>query len=1106
MMKKGFLFFNFVFSLLFFSCGKLNLVEDFSTSQSSNKIVHTITGKSENQSFKSVNEIANSRNAIPTYESSNLFYYFSATADNQETQTLATSKNSFTFTLQNETWTISCEIYYGSDLTESNYSNGSKLFVGNTTLTLTDESPTSENIEIQTLPYTESDSKGSVSLLIYTETTSVKSATASWENLSTNAIGTQVLNLTQQDSSKNYCDTFNFNGNSVQAGVYKVGFKFYSGEVSSGTVSGSLICSTTKIVNVANSLTTDEWTTNGGFIQNGKFSISASNILISKAKAIYVDGDATTNGNGISVLSPLNSFEDAVSLVKGFGIDAPICIKSGTTATFSNEITISRDMTLTTYAEDGTIYNDASTILDSSKRGIIKRTSNVSISVSKSVTLSICNVDFTESVAEMSLNALFDFRNSGGKLDGSNSSITSNRPLIMYATSVSANLSNMDFIGSSKNDYECVGILVNTSSSLTIKDSSFTGFYEALSFGSLANSVSVSISDTKFTGNYEGIDATNASVSLVLKNLTVSDNSWYGIKTKNNISFLGTCTLNGKFYFDSDDVTINFDSTYKNADGNSVLIYAKTSYHTRGRQILTGENVSTNYSSFSMGESGWAINSKGYLYETNVTSATNQYYYVDPTNGDDSTAEGGNYDKAYKTLQGAVDAINTANAATSGKEYTMYLLSDLQIDSSTTFTTTSDESAADGTTSTPTLCYVENSSSNELTLNVLSWATDSASYATISGDASTVGRLFKVNGSTSTINLSVDNLNITNLCLYKDSDTKYFGAVLFMCGTSDTATFGSGVKVSDCTTYYSLIYPRYGTLNLNCSITNNKSDMYGVVVKLVATGTLNFIGGEISGSTDFSGNAQADIAVTNGGDAIANISGGKIDYLRVGNNSLIISNDAHIETYCIYNPNASFIIDDSYTTTDVSKIFLLWNNFSDEDTVFSIADSSSLSISDVIDRFEIYDSVSATSPSSTYSLEADSTGKKALLKIKATSAASGSTTTPFDDTVTFSSTASDSLVYGTENTITITATATSGKAITWGNVTVTTSGGTEISDTTYVMSKSTNCTSTTDGTSSTATCVVTFTSSMPPGTYYINVKANVNGVVYSGSVTAVVVK
>lgn len=1072
-------------------------MEDFSTPPSSSKVVHTITGKSENQSFKNVNENTKSRNATPTYESSNFFYYFSATADNQTTQTLATSKNSFTFTLQNATWIISCEIYYGTNLTESNYSNGIKLFVGSTTLTLTDESPTLEDVKIQTLPYTESDSKGSANLLIYTETTSVKSAIASWENLSTKATGTQVLDLTQQDSSENYYDIFNFDGNSVQAGVYKVVFKFYSGEVASGSVTGIWVCSTTKIVNIANSLLTDEWTADGGFIQNGKFSISTNNISISNAKAIYVDGDATTNGNGVSVSSPLNSFEDAVSLVEGFEIDAPICIKSGTTATFASAITISKNMMLTTYDESGIIYNDASTILETSKRGIIKRTKNVSISVSESTTLTICNVNFTESVDAISLEHLFYYGNSGGKLVGNNSSITSNCPLIMYATSVSATLSNIDFIGSSKTSTSCVGIFVQTSSSLTIKNSSFTGYYDALSFGTLATSVSISISDTKFTDNRVGINAVDASISLTLENLTVSNNSSYGIRTKKNISFLGTCTLNDDFYFDSDDVTINFDSTYKNADGNSVSLYTNNSYYTRGRQVLTGENVSTNYSIFSMEKSDWAINSNGYLYETNTTSAINQYYYVNPTNGDDTTAEGGNYDKAYKTLQGAVDAINMANATTRGKVYTLYLLGDLQIDSSTTFTTTSDESDIFGTISTistPTLCNVENASSNELTLNVLSWATNSASYSTISGDGATVGRIFKVNGFTSAINLSVDNLNITNLYLYEKSSTKYFGAVLFMCGSNDTATFGSGVTVSDCTTFMTLFYPHYGTLNLNCSITKNKSDYYGVGVKLLKTGTLNFIGGEISSSTDLSGNAQADIS----SNTKMNMSGGKVDYIRLSLCDFTISNDAYVGMYVLYNSDTQLTIDDTYTTTDISKI--IYNSdvtLYGGETVFSIADSSSLTVADVIDRFAIYDSLSATSPSSIYSLEADSTGKKALLKIK-TNSSSGSTTTPFDSTVTFNSTASDSLVYGSENKITITAVSTSGKAITWGDVEITTFGGTEISDATYVN------TTKKDGTSSTATCVVTFTSSMPPGTYYINLNAEMDGVMYSGNVTAVV--
>ncbi len=126
------------------------------------------------------------------------------------------------------------------------------------------------------------------------------------------------------------------------------------------------------------------------------------------------------------------------------------------------------------------------------------------------------------------------------------------------------------------------------------------------------------------------------------------------------------------------------------------------------------------------------------------------------------------------------------------------------------------------------------------------------------------------------------------------------------------------------------------------------------------------------------------------------------------------------------------------------------------------------------------------------------------------SSSGGSTTNPFDNSTTFSATVSgsssiESLSYGTENTITITATATSGKAITWVTYVVQTSSGTSITDTTYVSTSVTNRTEVSSG-SSTATCTVTFTSSMPPGTYYINVSASVESVTYSDTITATVVK
>lgn len=1086
MMKKVFLFFIFIFSLLFFSCGKLNLLKDFSESQSLNENVHIVTGKSEKQSFENSNKIIKeSRNATPTYTESNLFYYFYATADNQDTQKSASSENSFKFTLQNATWTIYCEIYYGENLTESNYSTGSKIFVGNTTLTLSDESPTNEEITIQTSPYTESDSSGSANLLIYTETTSVKSAIASWKNISTNATGSQVLDLTKTDSGGNYCDAFTFNGNSVQAGVYKVTFKFYSGAVSSGNVTGTLICSTVKIINIANSLSTEEWTTNGGFIQNNKFSVTTSNILISKAVAIYVDSTASENGSGISVSSPLNSFEDAISLVEGFGINARICIKSGTTATISSSISSSQNFIITTYTEDGTIYDDSDTILSESERGTLQRTSDEYIDNS-SGKFTCTNINIEDGVSSPT-NALFMCN-----VDFSNCSVTAKLALIVYSSSTVA-LSNVSFTGDSGATVSVYG------GTATITDCTFTSGGYALY---VTNGGTATVKKTTFNQNVIGIcifDSTSSTTSNVtLDGVTINNSTSYGIQTYQNFTLSGSCTFDDIFYL-QDEAMINFDSTYADASNtNSVYIEIDSSRYVRGNQVITGSNIETASSNFAMEKEGWSINSEGKIYEINVGTATNQYYYVDPTNGDDATAEGGNYDKAYKTLQGAVDAINTANAATSGKEYTIYLLGDLQIDSSTTFTTTSDVSDSE-TVETPTLCDIENISSNALTLNVTSWATDSSSYVAISGDGSTIGRLFKVNGSTSAVNLSVDNVNIKNLFLKDSVNTNYRGAVLFMCGTNDTASFGSGVVITNCLSYIALFYPTVGLLTLNCTAKDNTSAGNGTIVRLnQGTGILNVTGGTYTGSNRESFGLYTSSAFS--------ITSGTIDSISATRKANYISGDVYIAQWVLRDSGSSFTIGDTYSTTNVSKIvYEKYSSLSGGETVFSIADSSSLTVADVIDKFALYDSTSATEASSTYSLEADSTGKKALLKIKANSAG-GSTTNPLDNTVTFSSTACDSLAYGSSNAITITAAATSGSAITWGDVSITTSGGTAISDSTYVSTTKTNGTATTDGTSSTATCVVTFTSSMPPGTYYINVNAEVDGVTYSGTVTATVVK
>lgn len=376
-------------------------------------------------------------------------------------------------------------------------------------------------------------------------------------------------------------------------------------------------------------------------------------------------------------------------------------------------------------------------------------------------------------------------------------------------------------------------------------------------------------------------------------------------------------------------------------------------------------------------------NNQVYITSDLVKDFATTSYYVS-SSGNDTTGDG-SYFAPFATLQKAADKIIAANNGTS--TYSIYLLSNITIDSSTKFTTTSDTTTY-GTLSTNTLCNIENTSSNALSINISSLG----SAFTISGDSSTIGRLFKVNGSTSAVNLSVDNLNITKLYLLDSSSatTNYCGSVLFMCGTNDSATFGSGVTISDCVSNTSVFYPKEGTLTLNCTVKNNQSLQNGCVVRLDGSGTLKIIGGTYSGSTRTDGTSECEDLGLYGGfnHASTSISGGTVDSISTTSSDIEISGSAYVKQFSFGSASSTFNIGNTYTTTDISKIIYLEKDtdgnaitLTNEQSVFQIADSSSLSISDVIGKFEIYDSASASKKSSKYSLVADSTGKKALLEL-----------------------------------------------------------------------------------------------------------------------------
>lgn len=305
-MKSEKTFFSIIlfFSIFFVSCHPF--IKEFEERQNE-KMLHLVTGNSISSNSKQ----SYSRNAIPTYDKNKLFYYFYAQSDNEKKE-LKTSANNFTFALENGSWILGCDIYFGENLSSNNFSTQGKiLFAGKTSIIISDDSAKSKNIEIQTSIYKGDDSKGSASLPIYTETSRVKSGFAVWKEKTTGATGNQILDFTKKDvSGKNY-DIFNFAGNPVLTGTYEVEFKFYSGEISNNNVTGSLVCRTIKIINIANALTTENWSSNQSFVQNGIFSITDSNIKTSEI--VYLDPKNGSDLNfGLSPESAIQNLEKAL--------------------------------------------------------------------------------------------------------------------------------------------------------------------------------------------------------------------------------------------------------------------------------------------------------------------------------------------------------------------------------------------------------------------------------------------------------------------------------------------------------------------------------------------------------------------------------------------------------------------------------------------------------------------------------------------------------------------------------------------------------------------------------------------------------------------------
>lgn len=1072
------------------------------TADSGTGHLHRISGSSDLK-------MESSRNAFPSYETGNFFYHFYAekTSGGSTRKEASGPENSFSFLLENGGWILSCDIYYGSGLTSENYSAAPVVFSGSVAVSLSDESGDENNLKITTKIYTAENASGTASLEISSSVPAVKSALAVWKDSDGNSCS-QVLSLSS-------LDVFNFGGKSVPAGAYKVEFSFYDGAVSSGNVSGNKICSTVKMVNIASSLKTDSWTDDGAFISGGKFVFTEKCVRLSKAKALYVSGNAAAGGSGILPGEPLDSLDSAFDLLFNFCMDGvPVCILEGTSVVFSKNLTLSenvKNLTVATYKADGTICVDKNSALQKSERGTIRRSGNlVQISDGKisGAAINFVNINVSDEPDDSAGKNIVPLVSvSCAAVCFSGCAVADDFAFCSAAeNSSSLVFENVEFSGSGASSSTAVR-LSGSSGALKIEGCKFEGYSKGVFLDS--SETEANITAAEFSGNSVAVEGSGFK-SLVLSGVTLKNCSDYGIKSADSFALSGNCALDCVFYIDDSkkSACVNFDGSYSDSSGkNSVFISMPDSSFVRGKKILSGENIESNRVNFAMEKDGWQISGGGFLYENNVESEKSRFYYVDPETSCD-VPESGNYDKPYKTLQAAVDAALSENSAKSGLEHFVYILDDIEIVSSGGLSPQEDTTTS-GKINTPTLCNIENSGVNDFSVKIMSFAQDSASFASVSGVPDVLGRVFKVNGAAAAVHLYVENLGFKNILLYDSADSsgKYFGAVLFMCGKNDEAAFGKGVSVSECSVYSALFYPRAGTLNLaGCKISGNKSQLNGVVVRSEDGASINISDGtEISSSGKIDGTPLQDIGIYLGISSklsTLNFSGGRADSIYLKSGNILISGGAFVKNYVFALPESSFEIGNSYQTDEISRISYEKNVLlSGNETVFSTS-SESLSASELINKFQVYDSFSADSVSSVYSLVPDSSGKKALLKINGENSAGGGVSSVFEEKLVFSAD-SVSFSYGIENIVKITADSSS--ALNWGgdgnktgsaswNAASVSCGGENVPKSYWSESASGNVYS------------IKFEKSVPPGIYYIFVSATANGIAFSDTFRVTVAK
>lgn len=754
-----------LFSLVVAGCSFSFSGED--SSGGSGNFVHRICGSSDLL-------MENPRNAFPTYQKENLFYNFYAVKNSDKTSAKEScgAENSFSFELENGEWAIFCDIYYGSSLTSENFKGGAGtiIFSGSRQLSLDETSGDKTDLKISTKIYTSESAKGNANLKLYSAASSIKSAKAEWTDSDGNS-SSQVLdflNDSKKDGSE-YFDTFDFGGKSVPSGAYRVKISFYDGAVSGGEPGGNKICVTIKTVNIAASLTTDFWSDDGSFVKSGsgKFVFSEDCIKISKAKALYVSGDATENGGGILPSEPMNSLDAAFDLIFNFSMDnIPVCVLEGTTASFSRTLTLSenvKNLTLTTYKADGTICRNKSDVLLASERGTVKRANN-SVQILDGgidgAVINFVNVNIAGSGAatdKASIKPLVYAQ--GSEFNVSNSNVRDDYFFNSAGGKAGAlSLLNVDFssFGGYSSDITSAISVDGAITDLKVENCKFEGFKTAFRLSS--GSVQVTVVNSSFLKNSTAIGS-YIFKSLELSGVTIKDNDRFGVDSNLPFTLSGTCTFDDTFYLSEEDVYINFDESYKDNDSdtpphkNSVFISIPGNKLIRGRKVLSGANITKNRTNFTILEDGWQIDNNGCLYVTTD-------YYVDPKTSC-ASPEPGDYDKPYKTLQAAVNAVVSANEKKSGKEYTIYVLNNIE----------GTGSASDITDNS--LASIK-SDSKELKLKIVPFGDD-----TIEINAAKASRIFYISGN---VKIELEKLN-----LYGGSVSENGGAI-YLNGASAELT------------------------------------------------------------------------------------------------------------------------------------------------------------------------------------------------------------------------------------------------------------------------------------------------------------------------------